>query len=362
MTIRTKLELKHHNWPEMDKAAWDALFKEGSVLFDKGPLVHWRETTRQKCAQSYGFWLAYLRSQGALNPDTPPADRATEKLLVGFIEDTLERCTVETTHMRLSEVGKVLRAMSPDFDWNALKWLTKRLAAQCRHGDLKKRPAVSAREVYQTGFERMREADEDRMSSSLSKAIKYREGLTLALLAAHPLRLKTLLSLTVSKSVIKRHGLFWFDIAAVDMKDGKDREFALPGELSEAINRYLEHHRPVLLDAGTFDALWITKNGQPFSRSGFSGQLAKLTKRLFRETMRTHAFRHVAATSIALEDPEHVGIIANVLDHSSYGTSEKYYNRAGSVQAISTYQDVIKDLRKSAKSQKGKLNRKGETV
>lgn len=362
MTTEAKLELKHANWPDPDKAAWDALFNKGSVLFDQGPLAHWREATRRKCAQSYGFWLAYLQSQGVLDPDSAPADRATEHLLVGFVENTLERCTVETTHMRLSELGKVLRAMAPESDWTKLRELTRRLAVQCRHGDLKKRPGVSAREVYQTGFERMREAEADCASSARSKAVKYREGLTLALLAAHPLRLKTLLSLTVGRSVVKRHGVYWLDIAAADMKDGKDREFALPDDLSKAMELYLDHHRLVLLGAATADALWITKDGTPFSESGFSGQMAKLTKRLFGETMRTHAFRHVAATSIALEDPENVGIIANVLDHSSNGTAEKYYNRAGSVQAISAYQDVIGDIRKCAKSPKGKLNLKGETL
>ncbi len=46
-----------------------------------------------------------------------------------------------------------------------------------------------------------------------------------------------------------------------------------------------------------------------------------------------HLFRDCAATSIAIDDPVHVGIAARVLGHRTGSTTERFYNQARSIEA-----------------------------
>ena len=46
-----------------------------------------------------------------------------------------------------------------------------------------------------------------------------------------------------------------------------------------------------------------------------------------------HLFRDCAATSIAIDDPGHVGIACRLLGHRAASTTERYYNHARGVEA-----------------------------
>ncbi len=341
------MEIKQPEWPSGDQKAWDTLFTEGDILDGHGPLSHWRQTTRRKCAQSYGYWLAFLAQEGHLVDTTCPANRTTPEAVEAFVETTLCRCSVETTHMRLAELTKIVRAMSPMTDWSWLENAERNLRQRCRHGELKRRAVVTARELYDWGLRRIRAVDADVTLSVKERAVGYRQGLVVALLIARPLRLRTFLNLRLDHNLVETGGQFTLSLAAEDMKDNKARDFPLPPGLDRAMARYLSHYRQILLDGAQSDALWITKDGRAFSSPGFVGCLAKLTLREFGETLRPHAFRHIAATSVAIDDPEHVAIMATILGHSTLNTSEAYYNRARSIEATSAYQGVVRDLRKS---------------
>ncbi len=58
-----------------------------------------------------------------------------------------------------------------------------------------------------------------------------------------------------------------------------------------------------------------------------------------------HLFRDCAATSIAIEDPEHVRISASILGHASLATTEKYYNQARTLEAGRLYQKSVVTMR-----------------
>jgi integrase len=91
--------------------------------------------------------------------------------------------------------------------------------------------------------------------------------------------------------------------------------------------------------------LWITKAGKPFSIPGFTKRLVTITQNAFGIPFRAHAFRHIAATSIATEDPEHARIIACILGHTSLQMADKHYNRARQTDAMTAHQKVIRRLR-----------------
>ena len=50
-----------------------------------------------------------------------------------------------------------------------------------------------------------------------------------------------------------------------------------------------------------------------------------MTNAFFGRRICTHEFHHATGSSIAKEDPEHVGLVPTVLGHTDYSTSEGYY-------------------------------------
>jgi hypothetical protein len=65
-----------------------------------------------------------------------------------------------------------------------------------------------------------------------------------------------------------------------------------------------------------------------------------------------HLFRDCVATSIAIEDPRHIGIAWRLLGHRTPSTTEMYYNQARSVEASRRLQGYLLSLR----SRIGRLN------
>ena len=58
-----------------------------------------------------------------------------------------------------------------------------------------------------------------------------------------------------------------------------------------------------------------------------------------------HLFRDCAATSIAIDDPNHIGIASRLLGHRAASTTERHYNHARSVEASRLMQQHILALR-----------------
>jgi hypothetical protein len=63
------------------------------------------------------------------------------------------------------------------------------------------------------------------------------------------------------------------------------------------------------------------------------------------QAINPHLFRDCAATSIAINDPAHVGIASRLLGHRTGSTTERYYNQARSVEASRLMQKSLVALR-----------------
>jgi integrase len=75
-----------------------------------------------------------------------------------------------------------------------------------------------------------------------------------------------------------------------------------------------------------------------------------------------HLFRDCAATSIAIDDPDHVRIASPLLGHRSISTTENYYNQARGVEAIRLMQNVLLSLRRDGDALDLPVDRPGPTT
>jgi integrase/recombinase XerD len=351
-------------WPEADRTAWLAAHRPGDVLDPGGVASTWSLATQRKTASGDGRYLFWLAERGELNPAAAPADRVTRERLASYLTDLRRDNRGHTIQNRIQELGDALRALAPEGDWRWILKAAARLRASTIPAYDKRSCLRSISELVVLGFQLMHEAENDGNLSELGRAALHRDGLILALLAAHPLRLRNFASLRIGYHLVEAGELILLKIPAAESKAHQPYEATLTPELALAMRRYLHQHRPVLLvargrwHASAGDALWISKDGSPCSRVTFANVIRRHTGSPSGRPLTPHLFRSCAATTIAAEAPQSVEIIPAVLGHGSRATGERYYNLAGSLEATRVHSAVLAEIRRSVRPKTGTVRRR----
>ena len=262
-----------------------------------------------------------------------------------------------TVYDHVKDLFLIYSAMSPDVDWSWLHKLVKALRASAGLWTLKPRKKTTAQQIYDWGFKRMASVDAEEGDVDLDRAICFRDGLMLAFLITLPLRVRAFTALEIGKHLGWTGTEFSLSLNREIMKDNKDREFALPADFNEPMNLYLHTYRPILLNGAESNHLWISGRGVPLLIDSFYGHLADLSAREFGEHLNPHAFREIAATSIATYAPEVTGIIKDLLGHATMTMSEKHYNRANGVRAFAALEQIVRSVRNEAILRQMKKNK-----
>ena len=118
------------------------------------------------------------------------------------------------------------------------------------------------------------QADTGRMG-----AVRFRDGLMLAVLVYAIIRRRSLLSLDVNDAIIKTDDGYTLTLQRKDTKARRPELIPLPSCLSPAIERYCEKHRLSLLAGHDFDALWISVRGTPLGGKAIVGSNSRNTRR-----------------------------------------------------------------------------------
>lgn len=344
------LVLKPENWPEADRALLDRLTAKGDIFDDPGPYCDWSAGTRRLRIQGYGQWLSYLARCHPDELNRAPVERIKRDMVAGFIAECDARLKPRSTYHLATSILVIALGAAPGRDWSWLAGVQRRLRARLDNETLAEAPVISAGNVFALALERMREVERDNALGDLRRAIRSRQALMIAFLIARPVRRRALLAMRVGFHLRETGDGFTLHFPANDMKDRRNHDFPSPPRLVVPMRRYLDVHRPVLLGGKISDHLWIGQYGNPITPDGLSRELPKVTQRILGVELRTHAFRHIAATSIAVEDPEHVGIIRDILGHATLATSFKHYNRARQIDACNALQRVVDETLKQCGS------------
>jgi integrase/recombinase XerD len=356
------LILKRPDWPELDRTAWSPLFVEGDILDGAGPCHHWSEGSRKKREQTYGHWLAFCIGHDVSCLSHDVTARATEQTVKAFLEREMARCSLRTVCMHAEDLLFVFRSMAPTKDWKWLARIVRRMRANLGDTGLKPRLPIRAYEMYSWALKRVDNIDRDEKNApELWRAARFRDALMIGVLITTTLRLRTFIAIDIEKHLSAPLDKIVLNFGPEDMKDRRPHEFELPVRLVEPMRRYLLEYRPILLRGNVSTALWITEYGTSYTYGGFQRRLPVITLNAFGIALRPHAFRTIAATSIATEDPEHANIIADVLRHSTLKMSEKHYNRADGVKANSDLQNVIQERRREAERRDREARRRGRS-
>jgi site-specific recombinase XerD len=341
-------------WPERDRRAWLEAQKgdedDNSLLSDDRPAAGWRASSKELFVRCYGIWLNWLNTQDLLDPLEAPETRVTRPRLAAYMQaerslgngaKTLVNHAVSLRHM--------FEALAPSLDWTWMLPFIRKLKTAAtttkNHSDL-----PSIRELFELGMALMHYVDAGKAGTVKQCAVMYRNGLFIAMLAARPyMRRNNIATIKIGKQIVREGSVYRLRFSSDDMKGRISRGGPLPEMLTSYIERYIRVHRPVLFlskpDAdGT---LFISALGNPIFPHSISSEIGKLTYAFFGRRICTHEFRHATGSSIAKEDPEHVGIAPTVLGHTDFSTSESYYIFAKEHAAFLRLEQALEKLAKS---------------
>jgi integrase/recombinase XerD len=181
--------------------------------------------------------------------------------------------------------------------------------------------------------------------------VTYRDGLLIAFLALQPLRLKNVAGLELGRTLVKQGACWLITIPSTEANTHAPIEMPRPDALVEPLEHYLAKIRPILakrrrrspIPAGS--QLWISAEARPLSTKRLSAAIALCTKAGLGTRLTPHRFRDAAATTLAIEDPLHVRAAARLLGHASQCTTERYCQKATSLQAQRAYAEAVTQIR-----------------
>lgn len=347
--------VKRPDWPMDDGRAWHAAVVGGGLFEEiEGRLARYSEQRLKVLADAYGRWIGYLKTSitdGALSSGLAHVEDADA--LSGFLQE-LQAVAPCTARGYLTDLLTVCNGLRPNASFTLLHRAVRHSWRTAKPASSKIERMVPARDLFQLGFKLMHEAAT--LSTPLKRAGRYRDGLMIAMLISAPVRIESFVAMKIDEQLVWDGTRYRLCFRPAQVKTRRYLEFPLPLELNDPIRTWLEAHRPVCLaregrwhrnDGGA--ALWISESGASFARaSHVRERIQRMTLTRLNRRINPHLFRDIAATSIASEIPQDVGITKIVLGHSDLRSGQRFYNQARSIGAATKLQDVLAGFRDAA--------------
>jgi integrase len=351
------------DWPPRDRVLWKEGLEPRGLFETGGAGANWSDGSRFKTARGYKAWLSWLAVMELLCPETEPADRVTPERVAAYVADLQIELAPYTVLCRVQELHDALRVIAPDANWNWLARIYRSLRARVRPVRDKLTRLKGIDELVALGERLMGNAETAAKWSARRRAVDYRDGLVIALLAYRPIRLKNLAMMRIGRHLAKASGSWRIVFAAEDTKSHVPYEALLPSALTPRLERYLDVYRSVLMrgeqadgkkDAPpihpALDAVWVSEVGTHLEYGALARRIFVQTRAAFGRGIGPHMFRDSAATSIALDNPKHVGDASLVLGHAGHRMTEKHYNHARSLEASRRHAATLSRVREKLRA------------
>ena len=321
------------NWPEPDRLAWEAALVPGDLLDGTmGPGHHWSADTREKYRKGYGRWLTFVIGSGRFDPAFMPADRISREAVRDYLGELETQVASWTVWGRLAELLAVAKAIAPERDWQWLRRVVGKLEVRVEASKNKHVRLRPAAEILAWAIAYM----DDLIAHPPLRhgRSRYRDALMVGLLIACPtMRLRNLTRIEIGSNLVATSSGYELRFGPSEMKARKPVEIPVPGNLVPYLQHYLAAVRPQLLQGHDSDRLWITQYGDAIREKNVYEAVTRTTERAFGRSINPHLFRDCAVTSVAIEDPKHIGIAPPILGHTDPRTTEQHYIQAQQIDA-----------------------------
>ena len=324
-------------WPQWDRRQWQSALQAGDPLEPGGCRAERSPFSNRAMEKGYGRWLAWLDSRGLLDAQIAPGDRITSDRVRAYVDHLEAENASGTVIARIIELKIMAAVMDPGRDWSWIYRFASSMRVRHKPARPKRHRLVHIERLLNLGLDLMEKANNE--TTTLRRYKTYRDGLMIGLLASRQLRLHNLAGLTLDRTLVRRSDGWWIQIPATETKTKDPIEKRWPEILVPYLQTYLADHRAgiaVLRGPGmgaSSDGLWLSMYGPPMTDNGIYSRIVARTSEGLGQTINPHLFRDCAVTSLAIDDPAHIGIASRLLGHRSGSTTERYYNQARGVEA-----------------------------
>jgi integrase/recombinase XerD len=353
-----RIGLRQSDWPPVDRSAWERANAPADAFDDQAGAAHWRPETRYQAQVAYGRWLAFARATYPEAWSEPPGARLTEVRARGYVEALRARIAPMSVAAELQHLLLAMSVLAPDSDWAWLRQWQYRCQKDARPRE-KRSKIVHPNRLIELGRLLMDGADDE--PRLMLKARRYRDGLLIAFLATRPLRRRSIGALELDRNIRSVGSAYVVYIDAEDMKSGQSIEFELPGWLTPYMKRYLEHYRLLFPAAARARSLWLSSKGGPLVDEAIHALVCRRTKAALGFAIHPHLFRDIAATAIARDSPEQIGVARDLLAQSKVETTLRHYTQAQTVDAARKHARIIEALRGPSTARRDRSNKTRST-
>ena len=340
-----QLNLPYARWPAADRLLWERAF-DGDDPFADAAGARLANTSRHQYLFGWRRFLGFLALEELSALDIAPAERLTVERVRGFVAHLSKTNSPQSVAIQIDALYKAARVMMQDRDWRWLKAVKARL-----HSTAPSRspigPVITSVQLLALGQALMDDIEPTRdVPLRMANAIRYRDGLIIALLAFAPLRRKNLAALKLGRHLVHTGGHWVLVIPSAESKTAAPIEFAIHEFLTPYLATYLGVIRPRILRGSPCDALWVSPKGGPLCYSAFWNVIARHSEVHLGFRISPHDVRDAAATTWAIAAPERIGVARDLLAHSDLRTTTRHYNRARGIEASRAYASVIARIRR----------------
>ncbi len=270
----------HQYWPEPWRSAWIQAVKDRVEGIDSAGRPRPRPETCLRLEMAFGHYQVYLARHDlhdvglSISPDNLRA-------FGGYQRQTL---ATPNAVARAAMVLTAMRFMCPDADIGDAQVLIRRITGrQCGPHRTMKMPLSTHRlrrtiDAYIIGKGLIADA-ENAAPPTVAAARRHCVGSLLVAAAVGSIRLHQWCALKLDENLNLKNGDVF--IPASEIKNGRSVTFRLPPDLLAILCRYVQHYRPLLLQAGVRDKmyLWPSSSGGAASPAVLRHALRRATRK-----------------------------------------------------------------------------------
>jgi integrase len=345
-------------WPSKDRSAWLRIVGAGDFFDPSSRASRWTRVTKRNMVQAVGTWISWLQWKGLLDLEASALALVTRTRVRAYVAELRRQLALRSIYNHVFRLHTMMELACPGRDWTWLRTAHARMRNRLLPRRFESSRTRPSGDLLRLGIRLMSANDHGTRSEPILQSVRYRDGLMIALFAARPLRLTNFAALHVGKSLVRSGDGWHFVFRGDETKSRRPLHLTIPPELAPFLERYLGHHRPLLLDCVNrrgrkrsvrpTGELWISTRGTALAPTSISDAVSRRTKRILGVRMCPYLYRHCAATSVAEEMPESMHVAASLLGHMTLRHVERHYNLAPPASAIRRYHEVILADRASA--------------
>ena len=329
-------------WPEQDRRAFEHARRPGGALELPGPAASWAPETCRMRIQAYGRCLNFLERNGILYVTEGPRIRIVPDRLAPYIAEAREFLSPRSLDQSLKDLRLILRAMVPEADWD---WITRhpgRPSESEVRASGKPRVTFDPLALCSKALDMMDHLSAGPMTQEVR--ILYRNALIVAFQCVFALRRRNLVGMTLGRNLVGHDDLIRVIFRGNETKNHTPISWLAPDFLKQYLLRYLQEHRPALLEGDVSSFVWVGGRHQAIRYGAIAHLFNSVGMHLIGRPIACHCFRHSLATCIMTKDPRKLKLVSGALTHLSLRVANKHYDLSGDAGSRRVWNKVRRDI------------------